>query len=141
VNQIVNGQWVSVPILTATFFNYLPWWTALWALQAGIDIFLFTRGRWDGLARWGAIALETGTVVLLAWVLSGPAIVALDPQDFARLGWNFANPDLLARASQALGTGVRIAMGITIVVNIVKIGSNLYHLFLRERLQLAGFTK
>ncbi len=141
VNQIVNGHWVSVPVLTATFFNYLPYWTVLWALQAGLDIFLFSRGRWDALARWGAIALETGTVMLLAWVLSGPAIVALDPQDLTKLGWTFNNPNLLTWGSQALGNAVRIAMGITIVVNIVKIGSNLYHLFLRERLQLAGVTK
>ncbi len=43
--------------------------------------------------------------------------------------------------SQGLALGVRIAMGITIVVNLVKIGQHLYRLLLREHLQLAGFTK
>ncbi len=137
----VNGQWTSVTFLTAAFFTYLPFLTVLWALESGFDIALVARGRWEALSRWAAIGLGVFSIALLSWMLSGPAIVALDPDAFRKIGWTVLNPQLLIRASQGLALGVRIAMGITIVVNLVKIGQHLYRLLLREHLQLAGFTK
>lgn len=139
-NNLIAGQWVHAPVLSPVFFQYLPWLTGLWALEAGFDVALVTRGRWTTATRWASVALQTLSIILLAWIISGPSIVTIDPQALVNIGWNVLDPSVVLRGSWGLTIGVRIAMGITIAVNLVKLGQTLYHLLLRDRLQLAGFT-
>ncbi|MCL4562138.1 MAG: hypothetical protein M1281_16195 [Chloroflexi bacterium] len=140
-NAFRDGHWVTATVLTVAFFQYLPWLTVLWALQAGYDVTLVARGYWETATRIAAIVLHGFSIILLSLMISGPSIVALDPQALANLGWNISNPQVVLTAGQALATGVRIGMGIAIAVNVVKLGQHLYRLLLYERLQIAGFTR
>jgi HAAS len=136
-----DGQWISTSVLTQVFFQYLPFLTVLWAFQAGFDVALVARGHWDTATRWAAVVLYTASIILLSWMVSGPAIVAISPQALISLGWNIPDPQTVITLSQGLEIGVRIAMGIAIVATLVKVGQNLYYLLLRERLQVAGLSR
>ncbi len=134
LSNLVNGQWVHAPILTQTFFQYLPWLSLLWALEASLDILLLSRGSWTPVTRWLAVGLGAFSIILNFWMLVGPAIVGLDPNAFTNLGWTNPGPVAIARSNEALWVGVRIALGITIAVKGMELAKHLYKLLLRDQI-------
>jgi hypothetical protein len=133
-SNLVNGQWVHAPVLTQTFFQYLPWLSILWALQASLDVVLINTGRWTSLTRWMAIGLAAFNIVINIWMLVGPSIVAIDPAAFAQLGWTTPPPTAMRISNEALATAIRIALGISVAVKGLELGKHLYKLLLRGRI-------
>lgn len=129
-----NGQWVTAPVLTAAFFQYLPWLNVVWALQIGMDAFLLSQGRWTAVTRWIAIAVSVFTIGIGVRMLAGPAIVALDPEALSKLGWGFSSRDAFRTASEGLATGIRILIGIVVALEVVDIVKHLYKLLLHGQL-------
>ncbi len=129
-----NGQWVTVPILTAAFFQYMPWLNVAWALQIGLDSYLLSQGRWSAMARGLAIGLSIFMIGIGFRILGGPAIVALDPAALAGLDWGNVSPVVTRLASQGLAISFRLVIGIVIAFEGVDIIKHLYHLILRGRL-------
>ncbi len=140
-STLQNGQWVHAPVLTPAFFQFVPWMTLLWALDSALYLFLFTQGRWSVVTRWISIGLNVGGSIVAFGLLVGPNIVALDPAALTALGWSLPDPAVIRQASQGLATGVRIALGIALAVNLVELGGSLYKLLLRDRLQSAGLLQ
>ena len=130
---------VHISLLSEAFFRYLPWLNLLWVLDIAFTIWLVAHSRWSDAHRWGRMMLTLLWMLLLAWMVSGPALLAISPENVARLGWDLG-PDTVARLNQGLQTGMRAALGIVVAFQAVEIGKQLYRLF-RQRLPAALISK
>jgi hypothetical protein len=133
-----GGQWLHVSVLTPVFFQYLPWMSGLWVLEAGLMGLVLAQGKWQTITRWVSIALNIGNIFLLGWILVGPAIVAIDPATFAQLGWSFPSADALRTSNDALQNVMRVILGITIALQALELGKSLYRLLLRRKVEASG---
>jgi len=71
------GNWTSAPILSAAFFHYVPYLTAVWALTIILDIILLRLGYWNTVTRIFLIALKVINITIAAAMLAGPSLIAL----------------------------------------------------------------
>lgn len=132
-NSNLNGHWVSVSVLAPGFFNYLPWISLVWALDAGLTIALVARGRWQSWLRWCSVGINIIGIAIAVWMLLGPAIVSISPADLTRLGWGTPSSEVIRTASEALNNGVRVAIGIVLAISVIKVGKSLYILLFKGR--------
>lgn len=73
-----DSEWVFIsPILTETFFSYLPWINILFLLQIGLNIYLLRQGWWTSGLRIINGLLELGSIALAIVMLRGPDLVDL----------------------------------------------------------------
>jgi len=79
-----ENDWVFIsPVLTKTFFNYLPWLNILFLLQIGFNVYLLRQGVWNIGTRIVNMLLELGSIALAVVMLRGPDLVALTPAQLA----------------------------------------------------------
>jgi hypothetical protein len=128
LNTIQDGGWVHFPILTEDFFRYLPWLSLIWIIQAVFHVLLIVRGRWNVPLRWTTAVISSLTILILAWILSSPAIVALPIEAIEVMGWALS-PEEIQQINQGLNTSVRLIIGIVVAFEIVDVGKQLYKLF------------
>jgi hypothetical protein len=69
-----------IPLLTEAFFRYLPWWSALGVAQIALDFALLGSGTWTRTTRLVSLALRVATVILVIFMLMGPAIIGITPE-------------------------------------------------------------
>jgi len=84
-----NGEWISLPALSEAFFTYLPWINLLWGAEIILSLFLLIQGQWQNATRWVSIAIKIMTVGLAGFMLAGPSLVGLNPQDMVASGIGF----------------------------------------------------
>ena len=132
LSSFSTGEWVHAPVLTAAFFQYLPWLSLLWAAEAGMNMRLVARGKWSQSLRWLSVVIAVLTVVILAWMLAGPEIVTFSAADLARLGGT-PPAELVPQLDNGIQTSVRLPIGIMIALQMLELGKQLYKL-LRNRL-------
>jgi hypothetical protein len=132
ISTMQDGQWVHMPVLAPAFFTYLPWLSLSWVLQIGLNMWLSARGAWSQRLRWGSVALSALTVGILAWMLTGPAVIELSLQQYSQF---FAEltPEAVQRINEGLYTSVRLIIGLVIAVELLEAGKQLLKL-LRDRL-------
>jgi hypothetical protein len=127
ISTILDGEWVHVPVLTDTFFSYLPFLIGLWALQIGINIWTAAQGRWTPALRWTVMAHSALTILMLAWMLAGPPIVDVTAARLAQLRWEIP-PETAELISRSVNLSVRLALGIVIALKVVDLVKGLYKL-------------
>ena len=110
----INDQGIYyVGILSEAFFRYLPWLTGLWVLDIVFKIWLIGAAKWTKTLHWTKISLTVLSIFMLAWILSGPAIVAISPDAINQAGWNL-EPGALQRINEGMQTGMRVLLGLAI---------------------------
>jgi len=122
---VINGKWIFTSILAPAFFQYLPWIDLLWALTAALKILVVSQGRWQAATRWASLALALFNIVLAERMLTGLDLIAVDPA---------ALPGLAAMINTLANAGLRLALGITVVVLVVEVAKNLYKLLIKGRI-------
>jgi hypothetical protein len=120
------GQWTFHPVLAPVFFSkFLPWFNILWVCQLVYHFVAANTGRQTQMLRWASVALDVCVIGLAVAILTGPAIVALDP---SAIGWKVST-----ETGQTLGNLfnmiVRMVCAVLIVVSLVEVGQELYHTF------------
>ncbi len=125
IGVMLNGMWVFTPILTPAFFQYLPWISVLWALTAALHILVVSQGRWQASTRWASLALVLFNIVVAERMLTGPALIAIDPAALSGLAPMI---DTISNAA------IRLALGITVVVKVVEVATSLYKLLIKGRI-------
>jgi hypothetical protein len=131
ISTIQNGEWVHIPVLTDAFYRYLPFLVGLWALQIGINIWIMARGSWTTAMRWTSLVHSTLTIVLMAFILAGPAIASLPAESLAQLNWNIT-PEAAEQIAWTVSLSIRLALGIVIALELVEMGKMLYKLLGRR---------
>jgi hypothetical protein len=131
LNTMQNGEWVHMPVLTQEFFGYLPWLSLLWITQTAFHVALISRGRWNELLRWFSAVVSALTIAVLAWILTGPAIVALPLDAIAGMGWPLT-PENIQEINEGLNISIRLVIGIVLALEVLSLGKQLYKLMRRR---------
>jgi len=79
-----NGQPWFLPLLSATFGTYLPWWNLYWMLTIGLNFALLAQRHWTPLTRWAEIGLLIFSGIIVLYMLLGPPILGLNPDYLAQ---------------------------------------------------------
>ncbi len=101
------------PILSQTFFGYMPWINLLWGLQFALNVWLIQQRRWQAGSWLLWIAIKTGGAALAYVMLMGPSIVGLTPEVLTT-EMNFA-----ADAAQTLATIIAQVVKWALIISIV----------------------
>jgi len=129
----INDQGIYyVGILSEAFVRYLPWLTVLWVMDIIFKIWLIGAAKWTKSLHWTKICLTVLSIFMLAWILSGPAIIAISPDAINQAGWNL-EPGALQRVNEGMQTGMRVLLGLIIAGRVIDLGRQLYKLY-RQRL-------
>ncbi len=105
----MDGRWIFVPLLSETFFQYLPWFNILWGLEVVKGLILLREGRWQPATRWFSIVLDTFQIGMLYVLVKGPSLVGLSAANLQAAGIDNAARILeLAQAGTTLGLTVAI---------------------------------
>ena len=124
IGFVQDGRWISVPMLSRTFFTYLPWINLLGVLQIALNLVLLRMGRWTVPSRIANIALEIGSIVLAAAMLAGPALVDLSAEKLAGTPLAAAGKTLVP----ILGLAPTIALVVVIVVSTIEVAQAIYRM-------------
>jgi hypothetical protein len=120
-----NDEWTFFsPILSDTFFSYLPWINILGVLEIALSIILLRQGFWQMWTRITRAVLELGTIALAVAMLRGPSLVALSAADLAGTPLADSAPVLL-RVAEWVPT---LVLTIVIIVASIEVGQTVYHL-------------
>ena len=125
IRFVSDGAWVTLPILTAAFFRYLPWINVMGLLQIVFHGFMLGQKDWTPVTRSLGIVMDIAGMILGVIILRTPGIFGLTPAAFASLGSTEA-ADSLTRLFHALPT---LIITIVVIVTTVKVIQSLLRLF------------
>lgn len=89
IRFLQNGEWIFLPAFSQTFFIFLPWINLLWGAEIVLGLFLLIQGQWQTVTRWISMGIKVATIMLAGFMLAGPSLVGLNPQDMVALGVGF----------------------------------------------------
>jgi hypothetical protein len=120
-----NGTWITLPLLTESFFRFLPWINILGLLQIVFNGFMLGQKDWTPATRSLSIVMDIAGMILAIAILRTPGIFGLTPQALTAIGIG-EGADNLSRLFNSLPT---IILLIVVVVTTVKVVKSLLRLF------------
>lgn len=120
---IQNGEWVFIPLLSAAFFQYLPWINLFSGLEIVKDFILLRQERWQLVTSWFSVVLDVLQIGMLYVIVRGPSVVGLTAANLQAAGIVDATTMLsLINACATFGMIVAIiVLTIQLVVKIYRI--------------------
>lgn len=111
-----DGTWRLLGRFTPDLLAFVPWLNALWIGELGLNLYVLGRGRWNPATRWMDIAINTGTLVVLALILRQPELVDIRALSMLfRLGlvvvWIFVAIELAQQVWRRLRSAQEVAVG------------------------------
>lgn len=77
-----DGEWNVMSVLTAEFLSmYVPWLSALWALEIGMRVWVLNLGSWTRMTRVFEFLLSVAAIVLLNHIIQNATIVNIPSID------------------------------------------------------------
>ncbi|HLO30324.1 MAG TPA: hypothetical protein VK249_14365 [Anaerolineales bacterium] len=123
-----NATWTAIPVLTETFFRFLPWINIMGLLQILLNGFLLSRREWTTPTRILSIVMDIAQASLLVLILRTPGIFGITPESLTALGLKESAEPL----SRLVNTIPTIIMAIVVVITIIKVVQSSLRLF-RDR--------
>lgn len=120
-----DGGWVTLPILTESFFQFLPWMNVLGLLQIIFSGFLLTQKAWTSGTRILGILVDVASMVLAVVIMRTPNIFNITPASLASIGMA-ESAEELARLFSFLPTLIIV---IVVVVTSIKVIRTVFRLF------------
>lgn len=118
--MIHNGQVQTLQLLDTNFTRFIPWLSALWVLEILFSVLLLWRQRWEVPTRWGRITLDLLGMALLATMLFGGSLLASNAEA--------ATNGSLETLTGVIEMGLKIGLGIALVLEAVSVVENLFKL-------------
>jgi hypothetical protein len=122
---VASGNWaigfgsaVFVPLLSQSFFQFVPYLTLVWALTISLDIILLRMGSWNAVTRVCLIGLKIVNIVIAAAMLGVPSLLAITE---ASLSTAMGDPSGAHILMTMLNIFVRVALWLSIFGNAVEI--------------------
>lgn len=121
-----NEKWVSFPILTETFFRFLPFINVMGLVQIVFSGYMLSQRIWSPATRIVNILVDIASMVLSIVILRTPGIFGVTtPEAFRSIGIDGA-ADTLARLFSFIPTIIII---IVVVATAADVGKNLLRIF------------
>ena len=112
------GNWTAIPLLSETFFHYVPYLTLIWVLTMALDIALLRLGQWSIVTRIALIGLKVINIIVAAFMLAGPSLLAVTAGTLTPVFSDAGAADTLVSLLNLL---VRIALWLSILGNGIEI--------------------
>ena len=122
-----ENQWQFFPVLSDAFARYLPYLNGLWIGSIILNLYILNRGVLDKIARWGRVALDAVSMVILYAMVVGPGILNLD--DNAAISSIYQG---LLEAVPSLNIVIRVLLSLAMVGILVKIIIQVYKLIFKQ---------
>jgi hypothetical protein len=114
-----NDTWVSFPILTETFFRFLPWINVMGLLQIVFSSFMLSQKNWTPVTRIVNILVDIASMILSIVILRTPGIFNITPDTLRSIGITEA-ADTLARLFAVIPTIIIIIVAVATAVEVGK---------------------
>lgn len=114
-----HGTWVSVPIFTQAFFQFLPWINVMGLLQIAFNGFMLSRREWTIPTRVVSILMDIAQLVLLVAIMGTPGIFDNIPEALTKLGIGEA-AEVLSQLFKYLPMLVIAVVGIITIIEIIQ---------------------
>jgi len=118
IHVINNGTQTSLPILTETFFRFLPWINITSIFLIGFNAFMLSQRVWTTSTRILSIVIDVATATLSIIVLRTPGILGITPEALRALGLNEVTNELARLASSIPALNIAIVI-VTTVIKVV----------------------
>jgi hypothetical protein len=125
IRYLSDGAWVTLPILTATFFSFLPWINILGLVQIVFSGFMLGQRNWTPATRILGILMDIAGMILAVVILRTPGIFGITPEALNAIGIS-EGADNLSRLFNSLPTLIIV---IVVAVTVVKVIKSLLRLF------------
>jgi len=111
---IGTGSWGSIPLLSQSFFKYVPYLTVVWIMAIILNIILLRMGTWSTLARIASIGLKAVGIFIAVRMLFEPTLINVSEASLAAAGFTLP-PDTMG----AMIFGLICLVGIILILVIV----------------------
>lgn len=125
IRFVNNGAWTSVPLLTETFFQFLPWINVMGLLQIIFNGYMLSRREWQTPTRIISIVMDVAQALLLVVILKTPGIFSLTPEALSAAGVK-ESAEALSRLVNWIPTLILV---IVVAVTVVKVVQSSLRLF------------
>lgn len=119
-NFLVDGQWVSIPVLSEAFFRVLPWINLVGALEISLNLYLLSQQMWQTSTRIAKIVLDALNIGIAAMLLSGPSLLEINAETFAGTAISVETAELLIRIFTPMVPAILIIVIVVSTIEIVK---------------------
>lgn len=119
-----DGEWAFIPVLSKTFFTYLPWINLLGVLQIVFNAYQLRQRVWTTFTRLCNIVIEAGSIALAVIMLKGPSLIDLSAGKLA--GTPLAEVSDVLTKVMSFVPG--IALIIVIIISGIEVAQMIYHL-------------
>jgi len=114
-----DGTWVTLPILTKSFFQFLPWMNILGLLQIIFSGFMLSQKAWTSTTRILGILVDIAGMVLAVVIMRTPHIFNFTPASLASIGIA-ESAEELSRLFNLLPTLIIVIVVIATMVKVIK---------------------
>jgi hypothetical protein len=117
INLVENGTHISIPILTETFFRFLPWINVMSLFLIGFNAFMLSQKVWNSTTRILSLLIDIATATLSISIMKTPGILGITPESLSALGFNESANEL----SQLANSIPALVIAIIVIVTIIKV--------------------
>ncbi len=120
-----DGTWVTLPVLTESFFRFLPWINIMGLIQIVFSGIMLGQKYWSSITRILGIVIDIAGMILTVIILRTPDIFGITPEALASIGIVEA-ADELSRLFNFVPTIIII---VVVVVTSISVMKSLIRLF------------
>ena len=120
-----NGSLVTIPVLTETFFRFLPWINVLGLVQMGFNGYMLSQREWKPVTRILGILQDIASMIMAIFIMKTPGIFGVTPESLSAYGLGEAAEAL----SQVFNFIPTIVIIVIVMVTVIKIVKSLFRLF------------
>lgn len=120
------GGWHFVPVLSAVFFRYVPWFSAIWALEMVLYSWVLRDGNWQVTSRLASAGLNLLGLILALVMLTGPSIVEVTPQTLTALQGVGLTEDVVKVLETVFLISYRLVLVFVVIGKATEMGKDIY---------------
>jgi len=117
----LNGVWSFTPVLTTTFFSYIPWLDLVWGLTILLDVILLRKGAWQMGTRILSILVSGLTISIASRLMTRIPLLYTLKGALGELGGVGILQSLLNQI-------LIVVLAIVIIMSVVKIVQMILHI-------------
>ena len=117
IHVVNNGIQTSIPILTETFFRFLPWVNLMSLVLIGFNAIMLSQRIWRTTTRILSMLIDVAAATLSITILQTPGILGITPEALNTIGLS-ESANELARLANSIPT---LVIAIVIIVTIIKV--------------------
>jgi hypothetical protein len=119
VRYLNDGTWVTLPILTAAFFSFLPWINIMGPIQIVFSGFMLEQRNWSPATRIFGILIDIAQMILAIAILRTPGIFGITPEALNAIGIG-EGAENLSRLFNSLPSLIILIVAVVTAVKVIK---------------------